>query len=654
MSSLPGPPAPRGPRRFVVPALLAAALVVAGVGVYLVIAPTAPVRFGPTEIDLLPSAGTRSGCIVDTPGQPRPTLDLREGTLQANTYSVPTGTVGHVGMCYDAANGSLFSYANWSTVGAAGGWFSYPQVAYGVDLYDGVHTTYTPQSPAWRLPQTVAATVNESLWVTANYSLRAPPASDVDGYDLSFDDFLSYGLPPTLEVPPFVEVEIFLAHNISYPFTWVHWSMPTLVNASVVVRPWDVAYWCHGTDNGTNGNVSFDFSYDGQGTHGLAAGTLGVNLSAVFAEVERLLPGATCWTGSDRTFAHGFYLGEEDLGSEDGAIGGTSFTYNWTVTTYCLHTLVRAAALSPPVCASGRAPGPYRSARTSGDGGGFAAAVPQSVAVGAPRRRRVPDAVRKRTFGNDPAAYDRARLPYPARLFRLLERRCGLGPASEIFEVGPGTGIASRELLRRRPKRYVAVEADPRLSRYLARHVLAGRPRASVLVAPFERARLAPASFDLGVAASSFHWLPERSALRRVARLLKPGGWWASWNNHHGDPFRASPFNAALQPLYQVLAGAPARTSDDRREAQRSIRARLRALRETNAFDRVRCDELHWKATLTPAQARALWASFSDIAVLPSPWRSWFLDGLEMIASDSFHGRVPLHVYTPVFSARRR
>ncbi len=330
---------------------------VAGVGVYFLLLPAPPARLSPTEIDLLPSAGTPSRCIVDTPGQPRPTLTLREGTLQANTYSVPTGTTGHVGMCYDAANGSMFGYANWSKVGASGGWFSYPQIAYGVNLYDGVHTTYTPQSPAWRLPQTVAATVNESLWVTANYSLRAPPSADVDGYDLSFDDFLSYGLPPTLDVPPFVEVEIFLAHNISYPFAWVHWSMPTLVNSSVTVRPWDVAYWCHGADNGTNGNVSFDFSYDGQGTHGLASGSLGVNLSAVFAEVELLLPGATCWTGSPARFASGFYLGEEDLGSEDGAAGGSTFTYNWTVTDYCLHTLVNVTDVSPK-CASTDSAGP--------------------------------------------------------------------------------------------------------------------------------------------------------------------------------------------------------------------------------------------------------------------------------------------------------
>ncbi len=354
--------------------VVVAAVVAGAVGTYLgvgllerhAIRSTAP---GPTEIPLLPSATTRSSCIVGTPGTPRPTLALQFGTLQANTYSVPNGTVGHVGMCYNATAGSLFGYANWSHVGAAGGWFSYPQVAYGVNDYAGAGTTYTNQSSAWSLPQTVAATVRESLWVTASYSVEPPNSSDVSGYDLSFDDFFSQGLPPTLEVPPFVEVEIFLAHNISYPFSWLNWTTPTLVNATLAPEPWGVAYYCHGVDNGTNGNVSFDFSYGGPSTQGLRSGTLGVNLSAVLQEVESLLPGATCWTGPTHGFA-GFYLGEEDLGSEDGAVGGSAFNYNWTVTRYCLHTLVDPRGTSAVACTGTDPPESARAAHgaTSGTG----------------------------------------------------------------------------------------------------------------------------------------------------------------------------------------------------------------------------------------------------------------------------------------------
>jgi len=74
-----------------------------------------------------------------------------------------------------------------------------------------------------------------------------------------------------------------------------------------------------------------------------------MNLSAMLAEVESLIPAASCWTGPSHGFP-GFYLGEEDLGSEDGAVGGTAFNYNWTVSAYCLHPQVRAPNATAVEC----------------------------------------------------------------------------------------------------------------------------------------------------------------------------------------------------------------------------------------------------------------------------------------------------------------
>jgi hypothetical protein len=362
---------------------IAATVVVAG-AVYLVERPSggpssSPAPAGPTTISMLPSPGTRSDCIVGTPGVPRPVLPLHYGVFQANTYNVPVGTTGHIGMCYSATDGSLLGYANWSKVGAGGGWFSYPQVAYGVNDYLGEFTTYTNQSSAWVLPQTIGATINEGLWVTTTYAIHPPNSSDVDGYDLSLDDFVSQGLPPRLDMGMFVEVEIFLAHNISYPFEWVHWHTPTLVNATVVDAPWDVAWWCHGADNGSNDNVSFDFSFDGQSTHGLLAGTLGVNLSAVMSEVVALIPSASCWEGDASEFPS-FYLGEEDLGSEDGALGGASYNYNWTVDSYCLNTKVTGLQPSAMSCGTASAgPSTTGSLRLGEPGGpGWDPALPRA------------------------------------------------------------------------------------------------------------------------------------------------------------------------------------------------------------------------------------------------------------------------------------
>jgi hypothetical protein len=289
---------------------------------------------GPVEI--LPSHGTPSGCIDAVPGQPRPTYNLVDGVLQPNTYAVPNGTAGVVGMCYNAASGAMMAYVNWTHVGSPGGWFSYPQVTYGVNQFAGSYSTYTGQSAAWALPQSVGAVTGHSVWITSDYSFQAPSAASVSRYDLSFDEFLSGSLPPVFAGDPFVEVEIMLDHNVNYPHILFPWSMPTLVNGTLAEEPWSVGFWCHGAGNTTSDYASFDFEYGGPKSLGMADGQIGVNLSAVLLEVGALAPDVSCWKTPSTNIA-GYQLVEANFGSEDEAITGASYNYSWTIDDYCVH-----------------------------------------------------------------------------------------------------------------------------------------------------------------------------------------------------------------------------------------------------------------------------------------------------------------------------
>src|SRR5215472_10064256 len=92
----------------------------------------------------------------------------------------------------------------------------------------------------------------------------------------------------------------------------------------------------------------------------------------------------------------------------------------------------------------------------------------------------------RRAFGADPSGYDRARPGYPPRVYDLLRDRCRLRPGTRAFEVGPGTGQATRHLLRLGASPLVAVEPDERLAalrspRSPSRHARHG----SVLSCPF-------------------------------------------------------------------------------------------------------------------------------------------------------------------------
>jgi len=270
--------------------------------------------------------------------------------------------------------------------------------------------------------------------------------------------------------------------------------------------------------------------------------------------------------------------------------------------------------------------------------------------------RTVPKLRRRTIFGRDPEGFNRSRLPYPPEVFAFLEQRCGLGPGAVVLEIGPGTGIATRELLRRGASPVTVVEPDPRLARYLRRNLRSKAVR--IVVDTFEGVRLPPTSFDLVVAATSFHWLEPRPALRKVARLLRPGGWWVMWGNHHGDPYRASAFDDAIQPLYQRRSRSrpslpPARRRKEQEVDRRAGRRTLAAVRSVGAYERIGRRNVHWTATLPTERVVGLWASFSDIATRPPAQREAFLSGLGRIAEEQFGGTVRLPVLTSIYSARR-
>jgi len=53
----------------------------------------------------------------------------------------------------------------------------------------------------------------------------------------------------------------------------------------------------------------------------------------------------------------------------------------------------------------------------------------------------------RQAFGADPARYHVARPAYPDWVFEILRDRCGLKHDTATFEIGPGTGTATRRLL---------------------------------------------------------------------------------------------------------------------------------------------------------------------------------------------------------------
>src|SRR5215467_112219 len=189
----------------------------------------------------------------------------------------------------------------------------------------------------------------------------------------------------------------------------------------------------------------------------------------------------------------------------------------------------------------------------------------------------------RQAFGLDPAGYDAARPAYPDWVFDFLHERCGLVSNAVTFEIGAGTGTATRHLLELGANPLVAVEPDERLAAFLKGTI--PDKALTVVVTPFEESVLPEASFDLGLSATAFHWLDEQSALPKVAKLLRPCGWWAMLWNVFGDSGRADPFHEATKSLLNQ----PLSPSEGNGDVPFALdaEARLAALGRTGAFDSV-------------------------------------------------------------------
>jgi len=255
----------------------------------------------------------------------------------------------------------------------------------------------------------------------------------------------------------------------------------------------------------------------------------------------------------------------------------------------------------------------------------------------------------RRLFGTDPAAYDSARPGHAERVYEVLVETCGLGAGAAILEVGPGTGQATRRLLDLGADPLVAIEPDPALAAYLRRS-LGGR--VDVRDATLEDVQLPTDTFDLAVAASSFHWVDEEVGLRKLFLAVRSGGWLATWWTLFGEGGKPDAFITATSPLLADLHASPTAGQEGRPAHALDTESRVAALRAAG-FESVEHELVRWDASWDTGGIRALYGTFSPIARLDVERRTEILDAVARVAELEFGGRVERTLLTSLYTARR-
>jgi SAM-dependent methyltransferase len=151
-------------------------------------------------------------------------------------------------------------------------------------------------------------------------------------------------------------------------------------------------------------------------------------------------------------------------------------------------------------------------------------------------------------FSDRAEAYAKFRPGYPDDMLRFLETL--VAPPAAVADVGSGTGILTRELLKSGYDVW-AVEPNEAM-RTVAERTLAGCAAFRSVNGTAEVTTLADRTIDLITCAQAFHWFDRVQTRSEFSRILKSNSWTALiWNERRDD---ASPINRAYDNLLKAMA----------------------------------------------------------------------------------------------------
>lgn len=144
----------------------------------------------------------------------------------------------------------------------------------------------------------------------------------------------------------------------------------------------------------------------------------------------------------------------------------------------------------------------------------------------------------KQRFSSRVDTYREFRPRYPVEVIDLLQRHCGLTPASIIADIGAGTGMLA-ELFLQHGNSVFAVEPN-RAMRSACEELRSQYPKLTCIDGSAEATTLPDHCANFVTVGQALHWFHLERARAEFVRVLQPGGWCAVIYNERrigGDPF---------------------------------------------------------------------------------------------------------------------
>jgi len=242
---------------------------------------------------------------------------------------------------------------------------------------------------------------------------------------------------------------------------------------------------------------------------------------------------------------------------------------------------------------------------------------------------------RRTSFDAAAQLYDDFRPGYPEQLIDVVLAYAQLEPGARALEIGAGTGQATTQFAWRGIAVH-AVEPGAAMADLIRDKFDGTDMDVTVETADLETAVLAPDSFDLVFASTSWHWITPGVRWTIVADALKPGGTLASlWNIPH---WRRTTLCPQLDAVYQQSGAdltqlGPMATAEVEHGALMAEFFNDAPNRE--AFTDFRGGQLDWSETYTADDYVSLLGTYGDHLTLADDVRERLFAGIgEVIERD--------------------
>lgn len=252
-------------------------------------------------------------------------------------------------------------------------------------------------------------------------------------------------------------------------------------------------------------------------------------------------------------------------------------------------------------------------------------------------------------FNAVPEIYDRIRPGYPAALYDTFFALLPVRPA--IVEVGPGTGQATADLLRR-GARVVAVEIGGDLAACLQRKLGANRGL-EVVHASFEAAQLPHGAYDAVVSATAYHWIPAPTRLEKPIGVLKPNGILAVIDTNQVASAIDRGYFDRVQPIYEQYGQARGK-HQQLLTADTVVPAIYKELRASSLYCGVQLFRYSWDQHYTSREYGDLLRSYSGSQAMPEAQREGLIHDLCTIIDQEYGGQITRPLVITLTVAHKR